>query len=143
MPGTGSVTPDDVRDIAAGYHPDPARPLSLRAPAYTGPQCHDLLAEIRAWAPDVERLTLARRLTCDVRTNWKNVVDNFLECYHCHVAHREFVDLVDMSTYRVRTHGICSGHLAEAGRSANAAYDVSGATVRQHAVWWLPRARGA
>ncbi|MEV6631750.1 ring-hydroxylating oxygenase subunit alpha [Actinoplanes sp. NPDC051470] len=100
-------------------------------------QAGDLLGEIRHWAPDVERLTHAKRLTYDIRSNWKNVVDNFLECYHCHVAHPEFVDLVDMSTYEVRTHGIWSSHFASAGTQPNAAYDVSDATVKEHAVWWL------
>jgi len=100
-------------------------------------QAPDLAADIARWAPDVASLTHAKRLSYDVRTNWKNVVDNFLECYHCHIAHKEFVDLVDMSTYEVRTHGIWSSHFAEAGKHENAAYDVSQASVRQHAAWWL------
>jgi len=109
---------------------DPAaRPLREQAP--------DLAAEIERWAPDVARLTHARRLTYEIASNWKNVIDNFLECYHCHVAHKEFVDLVDMDTYEVRTHGIWSSHFAEAGKHENAAYDVSAATVTVHAVWWL------
>jgi choline monooxygenase len=102
-----------------------------------GKQAGDLAREIARWAPDVAELTHARRLTYDVATNWKNVIDNFLECYHCHIAHKEFVDLVDMDTYEVRTHGIWSSHFAEAGKHANAAYDVSGALVTDHAVWWL------
>jgi phenylpropionate dioxygenase-like ring-hydroxylating dioxygenase large terminal subunit len=58
---------------------DPAAsPLAEQAP--------DLAAEIARWAPDVADLTFAKRLTYDVRSNWKNVIDNFLECYHCHVA---------------------------------------------------------
>jgi carnitine monooxygenase subunit len=100
-------------------------------------QAADLAVEIERWAPDVAQLTLARRLTYDVQSNWKNVIDNFLECYHCHIAHKEFVDLVDMDTYEVKTHGIWSSHFAEAGKHENAAYDVSGATVNEHAVWWL------
>ena len=100
-------------------------------------QASDLAEEIEFWAPDISELTHAKRLTYDVETNWKNVIDNFLECYHCHVAHREFVDLVDMDTYEVYTHGIWSSHFAEAGKQANSAYDVSEATVNQHAVWWL------
>jgi phenylpropionate dioxygenase-like ring-hydroxylating dioxygenase large terminal subunit len=40
-------------------------------------------------------------------------------------------------TYEVRTHGIWSSNFAEAGKHENAAYDVSGAWVTQHAVWWL------
>jgi choline monooxygenase len=109
---------------------DPAAaPLAEQAP--------DLAADIARWAPDVASLTHAKRLTYDVKTNWKNVVDNFLECYHCHIAHKEFVDLVDMQTYEVKTHGIWSSHFAEAGKHANSAYDVSQASVTQHAVWWL------
>lgn len=100
-------------------------------------QAGDLAAEITQWAPDVASLTLAKRLTYRVASNWKNVVDNFLECYHCHVAHKEFVDLVDMDTYEVRTHGIWSSHFADAGTHANSAYDVAGASVTTHAVWWL------
>jgi len=100
-------------------------------------QSGDLGAEIEHWAPDVADLTFAHRLTYEIRSNWKNVVDNFLECYHCHVAHKDFVSLVDMDTYKVTTHGIYSSHMAEAGRSNNSAYDVSEATVRDHAVWWL------
>lgn len=106
-----------------------AAPLSEQAP--------DLAADIAQWAPDVANLTLAKRLTYRINSNWKNVIDNFLECYHCHIAHKEFVDLVDMDTYEVRTHGIWSSHFADAGGHANSAYDVSGATVKVHAVWWL------
>ncbi|GAA0384411.1 carnitine monooxygenase subunit YeaW [Microbispora corallina] len=100
-------------------------------------QAGNLEAEIEARAPDVAKLTLARRLTYDIASNWKNVVDNFLECYHCHVAHKDFVSLVDMSTYKVTTYGIYSSHMAQAGKTENSAYDVSGATVTEHAVWWL------
>ncbi|WP_343211943.1 ring-hydroxylating oxygenase subunit alpha (plasmid) [Aliisedimentitalea scapharcae] len=97
----------------------------------------DLETEIRHWAPDIDGLTFAHRLTYDIKSNWKNVVDNFLECYHCPTAHKDFCDLVDMDTYKVTTHGIYSSHMADAGNTPNSAYDVSNATVKTHAVWWL------
>ena len=97
----------------------------------------NLETEIRHWAPDIDQLTFGHRLTYDIKSNWKNVVDNFLECYHCPTAHKDFCDLVDMDTYKVTTYGIYSSHMAEAGKGANSAYDVSNATVRTHAVWWL------
>ncbi|RKF16990.1 aromatic ring-hydroxylating dioxygenase subunit alpha [Roseovarius spongiae] len=100
-------------------------------------QSGNLGTEIRHWAPDIDRLTFGHRLTYDIRSNWKNVIDNFLECYHCPTAHKDFCDLVDMDTYKVTTHGIYSSHMADAGKGANSAYDVSNATVRTHAVWWL------
>ena len=65
------------------------------------------------------------------------MVDNFLECYHCPVAHKDFCTLVDMDTYKVTAHGIYSSHMAEAGKTANTAYSVENATVKNHAVWWL------
>jgi len=100
-------------------------------------QADDLAAEITYWAPDLTELTHAHRLTYEIESDWKNVIDNFLECYHCPVAHRDFCTLVDMDTYKVTTHGIWSSHMAEAGRSSNTAYSVDGATVTDHAVWWL------
>ncbi|MFD1159236.1 aromatic ring-hydroxylating oxygenase subunit alpha [Roseovarius aestuarii] len=100
-------------------------------------QSGDLETEIRHWARDIDQLTFGHRLTYDIRSNWKNVVDNFLECYHCPTAHKDFCDLVDMDTYKVTTYGIYSSHMADAGKGANTAYDVSNATVRTHAVWWL------
>lgn len=136
MPGfdTSAVCLDQIQVTEFGgmvyVNLDPgAAPLSEQAAG--------LEQEIEARAPDVAKLTLARRLTYDINANWKNVVDNFLECYHCHVAHKDFVSLVDMSTYRVTTYGIYSSHMAQAGKTENSAYDVSGATVTEHAVWWL------
>ncbi len=93
--------------------------------------------EIARWAPDVADLTHVRRFEYDIASNWKNVVDNFLECYHCHVAHPDFVTLVEMDTYRVATHGIYSSHMARAGHSANSAYDTEGSSVKDLAIWWL------
>jgi len=100
-------------------------------------QSGDLRREIMYWAPEVEELTFGHRLTYDIKSNWKNVVDNFLECYHCPTAHKDFCTLVDMDTYKVTTHGIYSSHMADAGQSSNSAYDVSNAAVKTHAVWWL------
>jgi phenylpropionate dioxygenase-like ring-hydroxylating dioxygenase large terminal subunit len=53
------------------------------------------------------------------------------------VAHKDFCTLVDMDTYDVTTHGIYSSYMAEAGKEANTAYAMDGATVTDHAVWWL------
>jgi phenylpropionate dioxygenase-like ring-hydroxylating dioxygenase large terminal subunit len=100
-------------------------------------QTGDLENEILKWAPDIDQLTFGHRLSYDIQSNWKNVVDNFLECYHCPVAHKDFCQLVDMDTYKVTTQGIYSSHMADAGNSPNSAYDVSAATVKTHAVWWL------
>ena len=100
-------------------------------------QSGDLAKEITAFAPDIANLTFAKRLTYRIQANWKAVVDNFLECYHCPTAHKDFCSLVDMNTYQVKTHGIYSSHMAKAKTSANNAYSIEGASVTDHAVWFL------
>jgi choline monooxygenase len=100
-------------------------------------QSGNLGKEIESFAPDLGSLTFAHRLSYRIQANWKTVIDNFLECYHCPTAHRDFVSLVDMDTYEVTTQGIYSSHMAKAGLSENSAYAVEGASVTDHAVWFL------
>ena len=40
-----------------------------------------------------------------INANWKLVVENFLECYHCPVAHKSFSKLIDVDpdSYRLTT----------------------------------------
>ncbi len=100
-------------------------------------QAGDLAKEIQHYAPDLGNLTHAHRLTYTIKANWKAVVDNFLECYHCPTAHKDFCTLIEMDTYKVKTHEIYSSHMAKAGRSTNKAYAVEEASVTDHAVWFL------
>ena len=100
-------------------------------------QSGQLGKEVLSYAPDLGQLTFAHRLTYRLQANWKAVVDNFLECYHCPVAHKDFCTLVEMDTYKVTTHGMYSSHMAKAGRNDNQAYGVDGANVTDHAVWYL------
>jgi nitrite reductase/ring-hydroxylating ferredoxin subunit len=46
---------------------------------------------------DVDSLRLHHRAEWTVGANWKVVAENFLECYHCAVAHPGFSALVDVS----------------------------------------------
>ena len=102
-----------------------------------GQQSGKLADEIMQYAPDLASLTFAHRLTYRIKANWKSVVDNFLECYHCPVAHKGFSSMIDMDTYQVKTHGIYSSHMAKARLGDNKAYDISNASVTDHAVWFL------
>lgn len=96
-----------------------------------------LKSEVERYAPDLPRLTFAHRLSYTIRANWKAVVDNFLECRHCPVAHRDFCSLIDMSTYEVENRGLFISHMAKAKESGNTAYSTATATVTDHAVWYL------
>jgi choline monooxygenase len=46
---------------------------------------------------DVDELRHHARAESNVEANWKLVAENFLECYHCAVAHPGFSALVDVS----------------------------------------------
>jgi choline monooxygenase len=100
-------------------------------------QSGNLAHEVMEYAPDLAKLTFATRLTYRIKANWKAVVDNFLECYHCPVAHKGFSSMIDMDTYKVKTHGIYSSHMAKAKLGENKAYNIADATVTDHAVWFL------
>ncbi|MBR7824846.1 aromatic ring-hydroxylating dioxygenase subunit alpha [Actinospica sp. MGRD01-02] len=43
---------------------------------------------------DTGQLTVGRRITYDVKANWKLVIENFMECYHCSTIHPELVSVL-------------------------------------------------
>ena len=60
-------------------------------------------AQVEELGLDVGTLGFHHRSEWTVAANWKVVAENFLECYHCAVAHPGFTALVDVSpdTYRL------------------------------------------
>jgi choline monooxygenase len=62
------------------------------------------LPEILGTSPPLATLKFRERRSYDMRANWKIVVENFLECYHCAIAHRGFADLIDLNDYTVTPH---------------------------------------
>ena len=89
--------------VFVNLDPD-AAPLAEQAP--------DLLAELGEWAPWAAELVHGASIDFDIKANWKNVIDNFLECYHCPVSHPAFCDIVEVPNYRSHTYGIHSTHLS-------------------------------
>ena len=110
-------------------NPDPnAGPLS----AMTG----ELPQIVATTGLDLDALTFRERREYDIAANWKVVVENFNECYHCPVAHPSFSDLFDLNTYTVDTqhewfstqHGSVAAS-AQAGEGRGL-YDVSDDILR-------------
>src|SRR5581483_8331521 len=54
------------------------------------------LPEILARDIDIDGLAFHSRVEFGANANWKIVVENFLECYHCPTAHPAFSDEVDV-----------------------------------------------
>jgi Rieske 2Fe-2S family protein len=42
----------------------------------------------------LDELEVGRRITYDVRANWKLIVENFMECYHCATIHPELTEVL-------------------------------------------------
>ena len=49
-------------------------------------------ATIERW--ELDRLEVGRRITYEVRANWKLIVENFMECYHCATIHPELTEVL-------------------------------------------------
>ena len=80
-------------------------------------QVAEAKAQIRAAAPRLETLHLAHRRTYELRANWKNVFDNYSECYHCPVAHRSFIECYSqLTTYAITVHPSHHHHSSAAKR---------------------------
>ena len=74
---------------------------------------------------EVERLRFRRRGEYELACNWKIAVENYLECYHCAVAHPGFSQVVDVSpdAYKLETHALGSSQF---GPSRNGGGPVEG-----------------
>ena len=42
----------------------------------------------------IDELTVGRRMVYDVAANWKLIVENFMECYHCATIHPELTEVL-------------------------------------------------
>jgi choline monooxygenase len=85
-----------------------------------------VLPEILAASPSpLAALQFRERRTYDIRANWKIVVENFLECYHCAIAHKGFANLIDLNEYTVIPHGYFSTQRGPLKSSAKARADAA------------------
>ena len=73
-----------------------------------------------------------------INANWKIVIDNYLECYHCTKAHPAFVNMIDMDHYQTEVYDIWSRQYAPKSRPDNSAYSFDkSATIQDMCFWFL------
>jgi phenylpropionate dioxygenase-like ring-hydroxylating dioxygenase large terminal subunit len=102
------------------------------------PQLAGLAEHLKQYCPSIEELTLAETLYFEPQANWKNVVDNFLECFHCPIGHPAFVEIVDMPTYRTVNHPLWSSHCGHAKAGGKAPYQYEGSPDdTAFGAWWI------
>jgi len=96
-------------------------------------------AQIAELGLDVETLVHHSRWETELAANWKIVCENFLECYHCQVAHPGFAEAIDVSVeaYALGTEGRLATQRGPVRDGATATLDLSGELPRSqfHFLW--------
>lgn len=105
----------------------------------------DLEQDVRARVPFFNRLKTpgTRFLSNDlgltsINAGWKVVVDNYVECYHCEHAHKDFCDIISMDTYKHDTFDLWARQLGEDIKDDNTAYKLNpNDPFKKSAFWFL------
>jgi Rieske 2Fe-2S family protein len=93
------------------------------------PQIRDRMGDLATFDRyDIGALRLGDRIEYDVASNWKSVVENFMECYHCASIHPELTEA--LPTF-ASGYGTVSGGV---GAGAELAEDVAGFSMSGRAV---------
>lgn len=113
------------------FNLDPdAAPLAVQAPGLA----EELIGEVPRFADLLPSDVPSERA---MQANWKVVLDNFHECYHCGPAHPAFADMLDMACYRTTTHGVWSKQAGQLAKLDNKAYPVDPDAVHDARFWWV------
>jgi phenylpropionate dioxygenase-like ring-hydroxylating dioxygenase large terminal subunit len=83
---------------------------------------------IAAAGIDLDGLVFHHRTEAEYAANWKICSENFLECYHCQVAHPGFSKVVDVNVdaYRLQTERWFSSQFGPVRQHARGDFDPSG-----------------
>ena len=97
--------------------------------------------EIGEHLPALGDCAFAHRTEAVLKANWKIVVENFSECYHCNLVHKAFTDgIVAPGSYRIVARGMSQHHQARAqspDRQAYAWEAGGGKKTDTFAAWYL------
>lgn len=70
--------------------------------------------ELRDHAPNLPELHFVHRTEATIAANWKVLIENYSECYHCLLNHKGFVNgVVDPASYRISVHGLWQKHSSQ------------------------------
>jgi phenylpropionate dioxygenase-like ring-hydroxylating dioxygenase large terminal subunit len=123
-------------------------PLVFVNPDLDGPPLAETLGDLTAVVArsglDLGGVRFHQRREWELPVNWKVVLENYLECYHCAVAHPGFSKVIDVDpdAYRLEARGLVASQFGPVrelspGAARKAPYVIEG-PVRQaqfHAVW--------
>ena len=101
-------------------------------------QYPEFVRDLEVYAPDLPRLTFVHRTEAYMNANWKVAVENFAECYHCDLIHKELVtSVLDFDSYQIRVFDRSQKHLSRPRRGDDRAYAYDESQETEFAAWWL------
>ena len=102
-------------------------------------QAGGLAEELEREVVGFDRMTLVPGTPSGtINANWKVAVDNYLECYHCSVAHPMLSDLLDMKSHFIKAENIWMSQKLDLKANRRISYPVADdAEVKQGRFWWL------
>jgi choline monooxygenase len=96
-------------------------------------------AQVAELGLDVDDLVYSTRWEAELEANWKVVCENFLECYHCSVAHPQLAEMLDVSVdaYALSTDGRLSSQHGPVRETPTTRMHVGGELPRSqfHFLW--------
>jgi phenylpropionate dioxygenase-like ring-hydroxylating dioxygenase large terminal subunit len=96
-------------------------------------------AQVAELGLDVDDLVFYTRWETEVDANWKIVSENFLECYHCQVAHPQLAEMLDVSAdaYALSTDGRLSSQRGPTREGGGTTMHLDGELPRSqfHFLW--------
>ena len=95
-------------------------------------------AEVHAVCPDIEARVFAQEHEAQEPCNWLVAIENYNECYHCKIVHRDFASgVIDPQSYNIQPLGAtkCLRHTAKAQAGKTAWYDTSGSDYASFFLW--------
>jgi carnitine monooxygenase subunit len=100
---------------------------------------HAIVDSLKSTVPNLERLKVVRSVTQSVNANWKIMIENYLECYHCRPTHPALVDLMDMDSFQIALGNGWSSSKARVRNLKNKAFTCRENFMdqREFTGWWL------
>ena len=95
-----------------------------------------LIKDMYRCCPRLDELVRVRRVEREIAANWKTLVDNNHECYHCQVNHPSLMGLVDYDHQAVWSDdGITFSHKVEPNQMDNEAYKLTKNELEQSSLF--------
>ena len=99
-------------------------------------QAGRFIDDIHRCCPRIDELVMVRRIEREAAVNWKVLIDNNHECYHCEANHKSLMRLVDYAHQADWSEdGITFSHAVKRRQLDNPAYALDPRTISQDSLF--------